>query len=79
MEIIRKIIIGRDPKNALAYVLGMKAGSGVVSGIMHDDRALHTYGINRYVIYIFQEGEGNIMWKTIDNMPVIVEYDCNFD
>lgn len=76
---IRKIIIGRDPKNALAYVIGMKAGNGTVSAIMHDERHLMTYGINRYLIYIEIDNEGTILWKAVDNMPVIVEYDCNFD
>ena len=26
--LIRKIIIGRDPKDGMAYYVGMKAGSG---------------------------------------------------
>lgn len=79
MEVIRKIIIGRDPKDALAYVLGMRAGRGTVSAILHDDRFLHNHGVNRYLIYIEIEGEGNMIWKAVDNACVVIEYDCNFE
>ena len=32
--LIRKIIIGRDPKDAMAYYVGMNAGRGKVSAIV---------------------------------------------
>ena len=40
---IRKIVIGRDPKDAMAYFLGMRAGTGKVSAIVDDDSYLHKY------------------------------------
>ena len=62
--IIRKIIIGRDPKDAMAYYVGMRAGNGEVSAIVLDDRHLHN--------------DGQILWKAVDEMPCIIEFDCNF-
>lgn len=79
MNIIRKIIIGQNPKDGMAYYVGMNAGGGTVSAITNDDRALALYGINRYLIYIHIDGEGTMLWKAVDNMPSIVEYDCRFD
>ena len=34
--LIRKIIIGKDPKDAMAYYVGMRAGGGEVSTIVLD-------------------------------------------
>lgn len=75
---IRKIIIGRDPKDAMAYYMGMRAGSGLVTAIVQDEAFLHKYGKTRYLIYIENE-EGTMLWKSVDNMPCILEYDLNFD
>ena len=75
--LIRKIIIGRDPKNAMAYYIGMRAGAGGVCAIVPDDEHLHRYGKVRYLIY--QETDGTqALWKAIEDMPCIVEFDCNF-
>jgi len=43
--IIRKIIIGKDPKDAMAYYVGMRAGKGEVSAIVRDEKHLHRYGM----------------------------------
>jgi len=75
---IRKIIIGRDPKDAMAYYVGMRAGSGKVVAITEDEAHLHRYSKKRYLIYIENE-EGTMLWKSIDDMPCILEYDLNFD
>ena len=75
--IIRKIIIGRDPKDAMAYYVGMRAGNGEVSAIVLDDRHLHNHGKTRYLVYIQRE-DGQILWKAVDEMPCIIEFDCNF-
>tara|TARA_R110000744_G_scaffold73544_1_gene147223 strand:+ start:3893 stop:4132 length:240 start_codon:yes stop_codon:yes gene_type:complete len=76
--IIRKIIIGRDPKNAMAYYIGMRAGSGKVSTIILDDEKLYKYNKFRYLIYLEDETTSQTLWKSVDDMPCIVEYDCNF-
>lgn len=76
--IIRKIIIGRDPKNAMAYYIGMRAGNGKVSTIILDEEKLYKYRKFRYLIYLEDETTSQTLWKSVDDMPCIVEYDCNF-
>lgn len=75
--LIRKIIIGQNPKDAMAYYVGMRAGMGEVSTIILDEGALHRHGIKRYLVYL-QTDEGQVLWKSIDDMPVVVEFDLNF-
>ena len=75
--LIRKIIIGKDPKNAMAYYVGMRAGSGEVCAIVLDERHLHHHGKTRYLVYLQQDGS-QVLWKSVDEMPCIIEYDCNF-
>tara|TARA_R100000426_G_scaffold12342_2_gene12332 strand:+ start:968 stop:1198 length:231 start_codon:yes stop_codon:yes gene_type:complete len=75
---IRKIVIGRDPKDAMAYYVGMRAGAGKVVSIIQDESMLYKHGKNRYLIYIENE-EGTMLWKSIDDMPCILEYDLKFD
>ena len=43
--LIRKIIIGKDPKDGMAYYVGMRAGKGTVSAIIEDERHLHKFGL----------------------------------
>ncbi len=76
--IIRKIVIGRDPKDAMAYFLGMKAGAGEVATIVMDDEHLFRYNKKRYLIYLLQKDGTQVLWKSVDDMPCIIEYDCNF-
>lgn len=75
---IRKIVIGRDPKDAMAYYVGMRAGAGKVVAITQDEAYLQKYGSIRYLIYVENE-EGTMVWKAIDNMPCILEYDLKFE
>ncbi len=75
--LIRKIIIGQNPKDAMAYYVGMRAGMGEVSTIVFDEEALHRYDVKRYLVYL-QTNEGQVLWKSIENMPVIIELDLNF-
>ena len=75
--LIRKIIIGQNPKDAMAYYVGMKAGSGKVSAIVLDEEHLYRYSKKRYLVYL-QSDDGQDLWKAVDDMPCIIEYDCNF-
>lgn len=75
--LIRKIVIGRDPKDAMAYYVGMKAGSGNVSAIVLDDEHLFRFNRKRYLVYL-QTDDGQVLWKSVDDMPCIIEYDLNF-
>lgn len=74
---IRKIVIGRDPKDGMAYYIGMRAGRGTVSAIVEDERHLIKYGMKRYLVYIENEEE-TMLWKVVDSMPCILEFDLNF-
>ena len=76
-NIIRKIIVGPNPKDAMAYFIGMRAGDGNVSAIMEDERSLYKYNVRRYEIYI-EDDDSSVLWKTIENQPVLIEYDCKF-
>ena len=75
--LIRKIVVGRDPKDAMAYYVGMRAGRGNVSAIVLDAEHLHRHGSKRYLVYLQQEGS-QVLWKLVDDMPCIIEFDCNF-
>lgn len=77
MELIRKIIAGTDPLKALAYYVGQKAGDGEIHAIMLDGQYLVRHGERRYMIYL-NKNNSIMLWKTIEGMPTIVEYDCNF-
>ncbi len=76
-NIIRKIVVGPNPKDAMAYYVGMRAGQGNVSAIMEDERSLYKYNVRRYEIYI-EDNDSSVLWKTVENQPVLIEYDCNF-
>ena len=76
--LIRKIIIGRDPKEAMAYFVGMRAGSGKISTIILDEKHMHKYGKSRYLVYMQNEDDSHVLWKSVGDMPCIIEYDCNF-
>ena len=75
--LIRKIIVGPDPKNALAYVVGMNAGDGYIDAILEDMEFLQCFNKTRYLIYV-QNSEGNNLWKTIQDVPCVLEYDLKF-
>ena len=75
--VIRKIVIGPNPKDGMAYYVGMRAGERKVNAIVHDDEYMHRYGKSRYLIYL-EGDEGISLWKSVDSMPHIVEYNLNF-
>ncbi len=76
--LIRKIIIGKDPKDAMAYYIGMRAGGGKVSTIVLDGEHLHKYNKKRYLVYMEDDDTSQVLWKSVNDMPCIIEYDCNF-
>jgi len=55
----------------------MRAGAGEVSAIVMDEEHLVRYNKKRYLVYLQQDG-GQVLWKSVDEMPCIIEYDCNF-
>jgi len=78
MQLIRKIIVGQNPKDAMAYFTGMVVGRSKVSDIIMDEEHMFRHGKKRYLIYINDPSEGTMLWKSIDDMPCVVEFDCKF-
>lgn len=77
--LIRKIIIGPDPKNAMAYYVGMSMKNGDrVSDILDDDAALHKFGKRRYLVYVQNDEGEKKLWKVIEDTPCMIEFDLNF-
>jgi len=80
--LIRKIIVGQEPKtNAMAYFIGMPVGKmkeNAISAIVYDDATMARHSKSRYHIYLQEPDGTQVLWKTIDDMPCIVEYDLNF-
>jgi hypothetical protein len=76
--LIRKIIAGQNPKNAMAYVVGMDAGRNKVSTIVFDEEHLVRYKKHRYLIYVVNEEKEQLLWKVVEDLPVIIEFDLNF-
>ena len=74
MNIIRKIVIGKDyTKDAMSYALGQKVyrGQYVINSIILEDD-------NRISIYIENDGE-IIAWKLInEHIPYVLEYSLDF-
>jgi len=76
-NIIRKIVVGPNPKDAMAYFIGMRAGDLRISMIVEDERSMYKYNVRRYEVYVEDE-DSTMLWKTIENQPVLIEYDCKF-
>ena len=39
---------------------------------------MHKYGKSRYLVYMQNEDDSHVLWKSVGDMPCIIEYDCNF-
>lgn len=76
---IRKIVIGVNPLKAMAYYVGQRAGESVVDTIIFDEKYAHQYNKARYLIYIAHPSDGVMLWKSVTDMPVLIEYDCDFE
>ena len=61
----------------MAYYIGMRAGAGKVSAILEDERAFVKFNKRRYLVYI-ETDEGTLLWKAVDDVPCILEFDLNF-
>ena len=74
MNIIRKIVIGKDyTDNAMSYAVGQKVyhRQYMINSIVQDDD---------YKVIIYIEKDGEIMiWKYInEHMPYVLEYSLDF-
>lgn len=72
MEIIRKIVIGDDPKDGMAFLVGGIGGKNHhIANIVRDKMVLNTFHI--YV----SDGESQKRWKEVSG-NYIVEFDLDF-
>jgi len=78
MDLIRKIVIGQNPKDAMAYYVGMRVGDSRIVVIEFNERGYYKNGERCYKIYIENPEHGTMFWKEIVNAPCIIEYDLNF-
>lgn len=70
--IIRKISIGSDPNQQLHISVGSVMGGKKI-------HLINEYLPKSYEVWVEQsETEGITLWKTVENMPVIVERDTRF-
>lgn len=88
MNKIRKISVGKGfPNDVIHYVVGQEhhiikddevlAGQSLyytITSITRDIEYTQLTGSSTYNIYV-NDGEETFLWKTIENMPVKVEYD----
>lgn len=79
--LIRKIVVGNNFKDGMAYQIGMPVGKNKeskVSAIEFDERSYELKDKRRYFIYL-QEADGSqVLWKVIDEMSCVIEFDLNF-
>lgn len=80
MNDIRKISVGKDyPDGVIHYQVGKTVKLNdkpyIVTDILIDKRDSGIFGYN---IYIANE-EGKVLWKTVRDVPVIIEYNINFE
>lgn len=66
-RLIRKISIGSDVNNALHIAVGSIMGGSTVAEILNPKP-------RTYEVWIHIENNGVTIWKTIEGMPLIVEY-----
>lgn len=73
MNIIRKLSIGDDYKNAMHYIVNQKVfGESTIFEILKDSEK------EEYIIWI-KQGSEILKWKSFNfNMPISVEYNINF-
>ena len=80
MKIIRKISVGKDyPNGSIHYQVGKRINllgvDYIISLIALEKVEGDKVGYN---IYIENEDEGTILWKTIIDMPIHIENDITF-
>ena len=75
--VIRKLIIGENPKDAMAYEVGRSFGSPVgelkIVEIVEDQNSYYFFGNIRYLIYVEKTDKSVVVWKYFERMPVSVE------
>lgn len=83
MKDIRKISVGTGhPDQMMHYQIGKKYNlSGVVYELTNIilDRELLSKGKLAYNIFIANSNEGKVLWKTLVDVPMVIENNINFE
>ena len=65
---IRKITVGTDPKDAMAFQLGQYIGRRdlgfKITYIKEDSQHYEEFGITRYTVYVSNGEEVEVEWKS---------------
>ena len=76
--IIRKIILGQNTLNGLAFTGGQRAGreeeGKSISCIVEDSDHYYNFGKVRYFIYYKDKAGEEKLWKSFVDIPVTIEY-----
>lgn len=77
--IIRKIIVGSNPKSeGMSYQVGSPMGSLFVTEIIEDVNHFHIFGRIRFLIYVKKPHEDrSVLWKALEGVPLTIEYDIS--
>jgi hypothetical protein len=80
MELIRKISVGPNPKDCMAYSIGQTVidGNYKITDIVLNDRVMHETSVHRYDIWVEKNNE-RFLWKSVVNSTCIIENDLKFD
>ena len=78
MEIIRKISVGPDQKDAMHYIVG----NGVIRNsdriFTHSIVEIKRTGSNTFEIFIQNKNDEVYIWKSIERGPCVVEYNIEY-
>lgn len=81
MKKIRKISIGTNPKDCLAYVVGSLHNNGElrITDIIQEQTSTLFKRATKYYIWAERthNDKGPFLWYEINNMPVMIQYDIN--
>ena len=80
--IIRSLRVPMGEHGTMILVVGKPIPSSgvIVSRISQDLHDNEIFGIKRYNVFIYKTEDAEkveLLWKSYDNMPCIVEYDIN--
>lgn len=73
--VIRRIIIGMNPKDGMSFTAGQAMGPLTICDIIKDKNYFYKFGKIRFLIYVMKAKGGKILWKEFIDMPLTVEYD----
>ena len=68
-NLIRKISVGRDPKDSMVFMVNKEYAGGMTCNGIFQDRDENS-GEMIYNVYIETKSETSVLWKSIIGVPV---------